>query len=392
MADILIEGLSAEEAFNALKADSDYPSTSIAETVTNEISDVVNESNGVSNKLPSHIDTMLQDMAQMYGLFDYKDIIDFNPTADDIKVLKAIYRRWAIENQYVVDYSDEALQELANKVLSIIDKDDEVIKAEDDALYEGLDIGSANIKIPAPYDKYFIVSDYDPEEYAGEYMIGDVVDNYNSQLLAYLQVKPEYAEFIDNDALLVDDPEYPVVEIAGGRMYPLGVKGMFEGFSTEDAFQALCENAETDLQPSDSNYYLVIANELGFDIEFYAKLVNRSELISEIVRYIDLDRFDTSADILMELQEDEFEKAIEDLCMAAAGEAYLEDVGILIKNNDGKVISGIDFTLSLIDELQDYEAGNDVIQKLKTQQPFTFTFERDINDYGDFVDEGTSNE
>lgn len=160
---------------------------------------------------------------------------------------------------------------------------------------------------------------------------------------------------------------------------------LIEGFSTEEAFKALCENTEATLQSSDPKYYLVIANELGFDLEFYAKLVDRSELISEIVRYIDLDRFDTSADILMELQETEFEKAIEDLCMAAAGEAYLEDVGILIKNKAGKVISGIDFTLSLIDELQDYEAGNDVIQKLRNQQPFKFTYERDITDYGDFV-------
>lgn len=160
---------------------------------------------------------------------------------------------------------------------------------------------------------------------------------------------------------------------------------LIEGFSTEEAFKALCENTEINSQSSSSKYYLVIANELGFDLEFYAKQVNRSELISEIVRYIDLDRFDISADILLGLQEAEFEKAIEDLCMAAAGENYLEDVGILIKNKDGKVISGVDFTLSLIDELQDYEAGNDVIQKLKNQEPFTFTFERDISDYGDFV-------
>ena len=166
---------------------------------------------------------------------------------------------------------------------------------------------------------------------------------------------------------------------------------LIEGFSTEEAFKALHETTEATLQSSDPKYYLVIANELGFDLEFYAKLVNRSELISEIVRYIDLDRFDTSADILIELQEAEFEKAIEDLCMAAAGEAYLEDVGILIKNKDGKVLSGIDFTLSLIDELQDYEAGNNVIQKLRNQQPFTFTYERDINDYGDFVVEGVEN-
>lgn len=166
---------------------------------------------------------------------------------------------------------------------------------------------------------------------------------------------------------------------------------LIEGFSIEEAFKALCEHTEITLQPSDSKYYLVIANKLGFDLEFYAKQVNRLELISEIVRYIDLDSFDTSADILLELQEDEFEKAIEDLCTASAGANYLEDVGILIKNKDGKVISGVDFTLSLIDELQDYEAGNDIIQKLKNQEPFTFTFERDIGDYGDFVVENVEN-
>lgn len=162
-------------------------------------------------------------------------------------------------------------------------------------------------------------------------------------------------------------------------------RNFIESYSIEEAFRALCENTEPTSESSDSKYYLVIANELGFDLEFYAKLVNRSELISEIARYIDLDRFDTSTDILMELQEAEFEEAIENLCVAAAGDAYLEDVAILIKNKVGKVISGIDFTLSLIDELQDYEAGSEVIQKLKTQQPFTFTFERDIHDYGDFV-------
>lgn len=163
---------------------------------------------------------------------------------------------------------------------------------------------------------------------------------------------------------------------------------LIEGFSAEEAFKALCESNEASLPSADAEYYIVIANELAFDLEFYAKLVNREELVSEITRYIELDRFNTTADILLGLQEDEFEKSIEDLCMAATGEAYLEDVGILIKNKAGKVISGIDFTLSLIDELQDYEAGNDVIQKLKNQEPFTFTFERDVNDYGDFVAEG----
>lgn len=226
-----IEGLSAEEAFKALNEVEEIAATTINESVIANTKTEMTEGNPVSGKLTPRIDSMLQDMAQMYGLFDYKDIIDFNPTADDVKALKAIYRKWVVESQYAEDETDNVLHELANKVLTIIDKDDEIVKTEDD-LYEGLDIDSADIKIPAPYDKYFTVSDYDPEEYTGEYMLGDIIDHYDVQLLAYLNVKPEYAEFFD-DALLVDDPEYPVVEIVGGRMYPLNVTDIFEGFSTD---------------------------------------------------------------------------------------------------------------------------------------------------------------
>lgn len=101
-----------------------------------------------------------------------------------------------------------------------------------ESLNESSDVDT-NPVIPAPYDKYFTVSDYDPEEFAGEYLVGDTIENYDSKLLAYLEVKPEYESLFDGWALLIDDPEFPVVELAGDRMYPLDVKSVFEEALTE---------------------------------------------------------------------------------------------------------------------------------------------------------------
>lgn len=76
--------------------------------------------------------------------------------------------------------------------------------------------------IPAPYDRYYEIVKYDPEE--GEYQIGDEIEGYNTHVLAYLAIKPECDETnLQSEAFLVDDPDYPVCYVVGGKLYPIEI-------------------------------------------------------------------------------------------------------------------------------------------------------------------------
>lgn len=77
--------------------------------------------------------------------------------------------------------------------------------------------------IPSPYDNYYEVQELSEEELDGMYQVGDEIDGYECHVVAYLIVKPEFEDSMPNDAVLVDDEEYPVVELAGGRIYPIEV-------------------------------------------------------------------------------------------------------------------------------------------------------------------------
>lgn len=82
---------------------------------------------------------------------------------------------------------------------------------------------SSDSMIPSPYDNYYEVQELSEEELDGMYQVGDEIDGYECHVVAYLIVKPEFEDSMPNDAVLVDDEEYPVVELAGGRIYPIEI-------------------------------------------------------------------------------------------------------------------------------------------------------------------------
>jgi len=79
------------------------------------------------------------------------------------------------------------------------------------------------IKIPAPWNKYYVVSDYNPNDElaaSGEYRIGEKIENYDMHFMGYLDPKPGYEDVLDEPyAVLTDDPDCPVCVIVGGRVY-----------------------------------------------------------------------------------------------------------------------------------------------------------------------------
>ena len=86
------------------------------------------QSNTVTSTLPPALDTFLQDLAQMKGLFDYRDIIDFSKRATDkdLKELKKL-RRQANE---AAEYDDEEdLERIAKNVSKIILKSSKKIQS-----------------------------------------------------------------------------------------------------------------------------------------------------------------------------------------------------------------------------------------------------------------------
>lgn len=66
-------------------------------------------------------------------------------------------------------------------------------------------------KIPAPYDKYFVITDEDDE------LVGDTVGGV--KLISALD--PKDPDSLDIFGYLTNDPNFPVVEIVGGRAYPV---------------------------------------------------------------------------------------------------------------------------------------------------------------------------
>lgn len=89
----------------------------------------------------------------------------------------------------------------------------------DDNLMESLKESIDEIKIPAPYDKRFMISDYE-DEFA-DYQPGDEIDGYGCHLLAYLQPIDEEDEVYP---ILTDDPDYPVCELVRDRLIPVDME------------------------------------------------------------------------------------------------------------------------------------------------------------------------
>ena len=122
------------------------------------------------------------------------------------------YKQLIIEEPEDKDYWEEQIKKCEEEIADL-------------QSYKPLDEGVDSVRIPEPYDKYFEVFDYEPDE--GEYQIGETIDNYDCKVIAYLAPKPEYEDDCDFLPLLTDDPDFPVVDIVGGRIYPIDVEKMF---------------------------------------------------------------------------------------------------------------------------------------------------------------------
>ena len=76
-------------------------------------------------------------------------------------------------------------------------------------------------KIPAPYDKYFVITKEDDE------LVGDTVGGVN--LIAALE--PKDPDVLDIFGYLTDDPDFPVVEIVRDRAYPVDLEELGESLN-----------------------------------------------------------------------------------------------------------------------------------------------------------------
>lgn len=130
-----------------------------------------------------------------------------------------------------------------------------------------LEAAEAAPKIPSPYNKYFEVVDPAEIEFDdGMFQIGEVVDG--TTILAYLAPKAEYEDkgIFDSWYFLIDDTQYPVVEIGGmNRMYPVDIEAIFgeikrtdrqltEGVSKSALIRWLKDHAEREISAEDFNF------------------------------------------------------------------------------------------------------------------------------------------
>ena len=89
-----------------------YDSSLFEESLTESINE-----NAVSSNLPENIDAFLEEIAQAHGLFDYNDIIKFNPSENDINKLNDLLAQY--EDAMVNEDESEAI---AKEVANIVNK------------------------------------------------------------------------------------------------------------------------------------------------------------------------------------------------------------------------------------------------------------------------------
>ena len=86
--------------------------------------------------------------------------------------------------------------------------------------------------IPAPYDKYYTVSDcnLDETKLHDDYQIGEEIEDYKMRVIAYLKPKPEYKDkLIESYPILTDNDEYPVGVMIDGWWFeaPISKIGIY---------------------------------------------------------------------------------------------------------------------------------------------------------------------
>ena len=79
---------------------------------------------------------------------------------------------------------------------------------------------SNKVRIPYPYNLYFKVIE---EEVEGDYKVGDEIEDYGCRLLAYLEPLNKECNCYP---ILTDDKDFPVVELAARRLFPVDIKNL----------------------------------------------------------------------------------------------------------------------------------------------------------------------
>ena len=140
-------------------------------------------------------------------------------------------------------------------------------------------------KIPAPYDKYFVITKEDDE------LVGDTVGGVN--LIAALE--PKDPDVLDIFGYLTDDPDFPVVEIVRDRAYPVDLEELGESLNkskrrkySKESFKHRRTIKESKI-PAPYNKYFVISDE---DDELVGTTVSGVKLIS-LLEPKDPDAIDT---------------------------------------------------------------------------------------------------
>ena len=130
-------------------------------------------------------------------------------------------------------------------------------------------------KIPAPYDKYFVITNEDDE------LVGDTVGGVN--LIAALE--PKDPDVLDIFGYLTDDPDFPVVEIVRDRAYPVDLEELGESLnkskrrkSRKESFKHRRTIKESKI-PAPYNKYFVISDE---DDELVGTTVSGVNLIAAL--------------------------------------------------------------------------------------------------------------
>ena len=108
-------------------------------------------------------------------------------------------------------------------------------------------------KIPAPYDKYFVITKEDDE------LVGDTVGGVH--LIAALE--PKDPDVLDIFGYLTDDPDFPVVEIVRDRVYPIDLDELSESFKHR---RTIKESEDSDFQSAKDMWEM---EDPDFDFEEY---------------------------------------------------------------------------------------------------------------------------
>ena len=108
-------------------------------------------------------------------------------------------------------------------------------------------------KIPAPYNKYFVISDEDDE------LVGTTVSGV--KLISLLE--PKDPDAIDTYGYLTTDPDFPVVEVVRDRVYPIDLDELSESFKHR---RTIKESEDSDFQSAKDMWEM---EDPDFDFEEY---------------------------------------------------------------------------------------------------------------------------